>query len=71
VVLKSQKAFGRIRFVKTEPVESSLYYPQKRLRDQNARKEYFRMLEETPVTGAHFLVNIMGEKWLNNDPRLF
>lgn len=71
VVLKSQKAFGRIQFVKTESVESSLYYPQKRLRDQNARKEYFRMLEETPVTGEHFLVNIMGEKWLNNDPRLF
>jgi hypothetical protein len=28
VVLKSEKAFGRIRFVKTEPVESSMYFPK-------------------------------------------
>ena len=71
VVLKSEKAFDRIRFVKTEPVESSMYFPLKRLRDQKARKDYFQMLEETPVVGADFLIDIMGEKWLNDDPRLF
>lgn len=71
VVLKSRKAFDRIRFIGTEPVENSKYFPKKRLRDQNARKDYLQMLEETPVAGAYYMVNIISEKWLNNDSRLF
>ena len=70
VVLKSKEAFGRIQFVSAEPVESSTFYPQKLTRDRQARGAYFKMLEETPVAGAVYMVNILSEQWDANDPRL-
>lgn len=70
VVLKSKEAFDRIQFMSADPVESSLFYPQKRTRDQQAREAYFKMLEETPVAGAVYMVNILTEQWDSHDPRL-
>lgn len=70
VVLKSKEAFDRIQFISAEPVESSIFYSHKRTRDQQARETYFKMLEETPVAGAVYMVNILTEQWGNNDPRL-
>lgn len=71
VVLKSRAAFDRLRFASAEPVVSSSFYPKKQARDQQARDTYFWMLEESPVAGATYLVNILSENWQNNDPRLF
>lgn len=71
VVLKSQVAFERLQFVAAEPVNSGTFYPKKRTRDQLARDAYFRMLEESPVAGTTYLVNILTENWKNDDPRLF
>lgn len=70
VVLKSREAFERPLFLGGEPVESGIYFPKKKLRDSNARKAYFQMLEETPVEGAVYLVNVISEKWRNDDARL-
>ncbi len=40
VVLISEKAFGAIRFTKSDPVSKSVYYPKRALRDADARKAY-------------------------------
>lgn len=40
-VLKSQKAFDRIRFVGAEKAEHEEWYAKKRARDQKARRQYF------------------------------
>jgi len=70
VVLKSKEAFERLHFIGAVPVESRLYFPRKRTRDQEARESFFKMMEETPIAGAHYLSTIITENWDNHDPRL-
>lgn len=70
LVLRSPKAFEQLRFVSAEPVERSVFFPRKRWRDLQAREAYFKMLEEAPLAGANYLVNIITENWQNDDPRL-
>lgn len=69
-VLRSSVAFDRLHFVKADPVDSNLFFPRKRARDREARETYFAMMKEEPVAEAKYLVNIMNEKWENDDPRL-
>lgn len=69
-VLKSEKAFSRLQFVGTEPVDSSIFFAKKRARDLQARRDFSLMLEETPVVGATYMLNILTEKWDSHDPRL-
>jgi len=70
IVLHSQQAFDRLHFIEAEPVDSSVYFPRKQWRDRQAREAYFRMLEETPLEGAVYLVDILTENWNSDDPRI-
>ena len=69
-VLRSSVAFDRLHFVKADPVDSNMFFPRKRARDREARETYFAMMKEEPVAEAKYLVNIINEKWENDDPRL-
>lgn len=71
VVFKSQEAIGRLVFDEVIPVDSHTYYPLRLSRDRNARDEFTRILAETPTTDAHYMIDILREKWENDDPRLF
>lgn len=67
VVIKSKEAFERLRFIDAEPVSGSTWFPRKSARDRQARQEYFRMLEETPIIGASYMINVISEKWASDD----
>ncbi len=51
-VLKSKKAFDNIKFIEYEPVDSSTYYVKRRTRDEKARNDYHRILEENDENGV-------------------
>ncbi|MBQ7678063.1 MAG: DUF3990 domain-containing protein [Lachnospiraceae bacterium] len=53
VVLKSRAAFSAIRFCGCEPVSGAKYYPMRRMRDQKAREDYRRMLENADTDGQY------------------
>ena len=58
IVLKSKKAFSRIKYVSSVAADRSVYYPQKMNRDSAARKAFFEMrssgvpVAKTGATGA-------------------
>ncbi len=46
IVLKSRKAFRRIRFLAAEAVDGPVYYLQRNTRDNKAREDYLTLLKE-------------------------
>lgn len=60
-VLKSKKAFDNIKFIKYEPVDSSIYYLKRRMRDEKARKDYHDILEKYDENGIFIRDLIKGE----------
>lgn len=70
IVLMSQKAFDALRFVEAIPADKNVYFPKKKLRDSQARREYRRRRTETAVNELYML-DIMREGMTQNDPRLF
>ena len=70
VVLKSEKAFLEIVFKESIPVDSSLYYPKRQARDRQAREDYQKEKAATSSVDAVYMIDILREKWTNNDSRL-
>lgn len=70
VVLKSEKAFSKIVFKESIPVDSSLYYPKRQARDRQAREDYQKEKAATSSVDAVYMIDILREKWTNNDSRL-
>ena len=70
VVLKSEKAFSRLTFKESIPVDSSQYYPRRQARDRQAREDFQNeKLSASPVD-AIYMIDILRQKWTNDDPRL-
>lgn len=69
-VLKSKKAFDRIRFVGSEIAESREWYAKKMLRDKTARREYFTVERNRRQRGDLYITQIMDEEMMPDDPRL-
>ena len=67
-VIKSEKAFEALTFMSAEPVDQSMYGPKRMARDRNARAAY-QKAAASPADGIYIL-DILREKWQNNDPRL-
>lgn len=61
VMLKSERAFERIRFVSAEPVESARYYPKRKLRDDQARARYRAESQKQGLEGLYLRDIILGE----------
>ena len=70
VVLKSQRAFDRIRFEDAEYVDS-LYYALRQKRDRQARDDYYKLQAEEASVNAVYALDILRENWQNNDSRLY
>ena len=70
VVLKSAEAFSRLTFKESIPVDSSQYYPKRQARDRLAREDFQNeKLSASPVD-AIYMIDILRQKWTNEDPRL-
>lgn len=69
-VLKSERAFGRIRFVRSEPAEREEWYAKKMMRDKTARREYFNVERNRRQRGDIYIMQIMDEEMKADDPRL-
>ena len=70
VVLKSEKAFSRIDFVESLPVDSSQYYPKRMARDRQAREDFQNERMTVSPSDAVYMIDILRQKWTNDDPRL-
>lgn len=70
VVIRSEKAFSRLRFVHAYQVESARYYPRKRARDEAARSVYREELRPFDVSESVTILTIMQQDWRADDERL-
>ncbi len=70
IVLKSEKAFGRIRFLKAVPAESGTYYPKRMSRDRKARADFVDEKNRGTVLNETYVIDIVRNGWTNDDPRL-
>ena len=69
IVLKSKKAFGQIQFVNAVVAENEVYYPKKSARDRSAREKFRKDKERHPLEGS-YVIDIVRNKWDNDDARL-
>lgn len=70
IVLMSEKAFGRIKYISNSPADASVYYKKKKERDRQARKEYRRTKGEAPLPDELFILDIMRGGMKQDDERL-
>ncbi len=61
IVLKSPNAFQNIEFKEAVPVDGTLYFERRILRDQAAREQYDAILRETG-SGGTYLVDLLREE---------
>ena len=69
-VLKSEKAFERIRFLGSEKAEREEWFVKKMLRDQSARREYLNVERNRRERGDIFITHILDEEMKDDDLRL-
>lgn len=70
IVLKSEKAFSCIRFEKAIEASNEVYYPMKVARDRAARTAFKIDRDSAPVYDDIFVIDIIRNKWKNDDSRL-
>ena len=70
VVIKSKKAFNKLKFIGYEKVDSSKYYPLRKERSDNAREAFLSNKEGIFDKNALYLNEIIREEVKENDPRL-
>lgn len=70
-VLISQKAFNTLRFVQSDPVENSVYYPLHMVRDTKARKAYRSSRTNLAIDSNDvYLLDILRGGIKDGDPRI-
>ena len=70
VVIKSEAAFEKLSFLEAVPVQTDIYFPLRAARDQEARESFNKMQSAIPVADAVYVIDILREKWTDNDTRL-
>lgn len=68
VVLKSEAAFGKIRFMDFAAAECSVYYPSRKARAEAAARDFKKISEEEP--DGLYMIDIIREKVKNDDARI-
>jgi hypothetical protein len=69
-VLKSQRAFDRIRFIRSEVAERENYYPKKSARDKDARSAYRRERESRLAADSVYMIDILRGGQESDDARI-
>ena len=70
IFLQSQKAFDALVFTSAEAVQKQVYYPLRMQRDQQARQAFRKMKGQGFGADGILAVDILREKWRNDDARL-
>ncbi len=71
VVIRSQKAFERLRFIGYEMAQREEYYRKRKMRDDKARAAYRAEREEmTDPEDEIFIMDIIRQGWRNEDVRI-
>lgn len=70
VVLKSERSFRQISFLKAESAAATEYYAKKAARDRAAQKEYRNRVRNQSHTDDLFMIDIMREGIKDGDERL-
>ena len=70
IVLKSRRSFSQIQFLDAAPVDATVYYEKKSMRDLEARREYRKTRQSKDQISELFILDIMREGIQNGDPRL-
>lgn len=66
IVLKSEKSFSQISFVKSHISSKDIYFPKKVRRDYDARASFFTLKNQNEVTNGIFMLDII-RKDLKNE----
>ena len=69
-VLKSKKAFDRVKYVGNEVAEHSEWFTKREQRDKSARREYFDTERNKRQRGDIYITQILDEEMDENDSRL-
>ena len=69
-VLKSQRAFEHVRFLRSEVADKEAYYPKRNVRDRTARAAYKKEQESEKAIEAIYLIDILRERWEADDSRI-
>ena len=70
VALKSEKAFELVKFEKAISAQQEIYYPKKLARDTEARSEFRKEKGRGSIDTEIYILDIMRERWKNDDERL-
>lgn len=70
VVLKSEKAFGAIKFVEASSAPKEIYFPKKLARDTAAREDFQKEKGRGSLLTEKYMMDIIREGWSNDDERL-
>ena len=68
-VIKSQEAFGRIRFTGFSTAASALYYPRRQARNDSAGREFEELLSRNDFNGL-YMNAILAQRIGNDDERI-
>ena len=70
-MVKSEKAFGLVRFTESEPVDGEVYYAKRLIRDSEAREQYLQVERNTAsVVNDLFMIDILRGGMKQDDMRL-
>ena len=65
IVLVSKRAFDNIKFIDASPVNGEIYCPKRKIRDNNARESYQKLLEQESQNGIY--LNEIIRKGINDE----
>lgn len=71
VVLISKKAFDALAFVESIPASAEEYFKKYKERDTKARSEYRELKKVSNPEEGTYVMDIIRQKWENNDARLY
>ena len=69
-MLKSKASFECIEFIRSEIADREIYYPKRSTRDMDARAAFKKERESQRVANSIYLMDILRERWRNDDTRL-
>ncbi len=70
IVLKSEEAFSRIKFIKAENAGATEYYAKRLKRDTAAREAFRAERNAVPEKDAVYMIDILREGWKDDDSRI-
>jgi len=70
IVLKSKKAFDTLQFVQSVPANKETYFQNYSKRDTEARDNYKQIASQPVAENEIYVLDIIRNKWTNDEPRL-